>query len=89
MIAVKIKNKRESADRRHNQWIISVADDDEWLSLCGLMGRDDLARDPQYASVIGRQNNHDAIDEIIGAWTSQGDKYELMHLLQGAGIAAG
>ncbi len=73
-----------------DQWlVISVADEDEWLSLCGLMGRDDLAGDHQYASVTGRQNNHDAIDDIIGAWSCQGDKYELMHLLQGAGIAAG
>jgi len=73
-----------------DQWItLSVADDEEWHSLCGLMGREDMARDSKYANVSDRQRSHDVIDEIISAWSRQGDKYELMHRLQGIGIAAG
>jgi crotonobetainyl-CoA:carnitine CoA-transferase CaiB-like acyl-CoA transferase len=74
----------------HDQWItLSVATDREWQSLCALMGQEELAQDPGYADLLSRQQNHDQIDEIISGWTSQRDRYDLMHLLQGAGIAAG
>jgi crotonobetainyl-CoA:carnitine CoA-transferase CaiB-like acyl-CoA transferase len=76
--------------RGHDQWItLSVADDQEWQSLCILMGREELARDSRYADLLSRQQNHDQIDGIISSWTRERDRYELMHLLQGAGIAAG
>jgi len=48
-----------------------------------------LATDPMCADLLSRQRNHDQIDEIITAWTSEVDRYELMHALQGIGIAAG
>ncbi|HEU0020950.1 MAG TPA: CoA transferase [Dehalococcoidia bacterium] len=74
----------------HDQWItLSVASDEEWQSLCALMGRAELAHDPRYAGVLSRQQTHDQIDEIISSWTRDRDRYDLMHLLQGAGIAAG
>jgi benzylsuccinate CoA-transferase BbsF subunit len=76
--------------RGHDQWItLSVAGDQEWRSLCALMGREELARDSRYADLLSRQQNHDRIDGIISAWTRDRDRYDLMHLLQGAGIAAG
>ena len=73
-----------------DQWItLSVGDSDEWQELCRLMARPDLASDTQLATLAGRQNQHDAIDDAIAQWTRQTDKYELMHLLQAHGIAAG
>ena len=73
-----------------DQWItLSVADDPQWRSLCGLMGREDLAQDPRFSSLRSRMDNHDQLDEYIGAWTAGFDKYELMHLLQAQGIASG
>lgn len=74
----------------HDHWItLSVASDEEWQSLCTLMGQEELAHDPRFADLLSRQQNHDQIDEIISAWTKDQDRYDLMHLLQGAGIAAG
>ena len=73
-----------------DQWItLSVGSDDQWQTLCRLMGREDMAEDPDLANVSGRQTNHDRIDETIGAWTSGFNKHELMHTLQGEGIPAG
>ena len=71
-------------------WIaLSVADDRQWGALCELMGREELAGDARFADVLSRQKNHDEIDEIVGQWTRSRDRYDLMHALQGRGIAAG
>ncbi len=73
-----------------DQWItLSVADDAQWQTLCRLMGRDDLAGDGGLLTLGGRQQRHDEIDASIGEWTCQQDKYDLMHALQGVGIASG
>ena len=73
-----------------DQWItLSVGSDEEWGSLCQLMGRAELADDPSFVNILARRKNHDAIDEILAAWTATLDKYDLMHRLQGVGIPAG
>ena len=73
-----------------DQWIVlSVADDGQWQALARLMERDDLADDSRFADILARQKNHDELDEIISGWTRERDRYDLMHALQGGGIAAG
>ena len=73
-----------------DQWItLSVGGEEEWQTLCQLMGRDDLVADPSFAALAARRDNHDRLDQLIGAWTARSDKYDLMHRLQAAGIAAG
>ena len=74
----------------HDHWItLSVASDEEWQSLCSLMGQEDLSSDTRFADLLSRQQNHDQIDQVISEWTKDQERYDLMHLLQGAGIAAG
>ncbi|MBM3943141.1 MAG: CoA transferase [SAR202 cluster bacterium] len=74
----------------HDQWItLSVWDDAQWQALCRLMGRDDLAQDPRFATALARRRRHNELDELLRAWTAGFDKYDLMHRLQGAGIPAG
>ena len=73
-----------------DQWItLSVGNDSQWQALCGLMGREELVLDPRFSDLLGRQRNHDPLDEIIGHWTINHDRYELMHSLQAEGIPAG
>ena len=73
-----------------DEWItLSVADNEQWHALCRLMERDDLASDKRFATLAGRQQDHDEIDEVIGQWTRHHDKYEMMHALQAKGIASG
>ena len=73
-----------------DQWVtLSVGSDAQWQALCAAMKQEDLAEDSRFANVLARQRNHDQIDEFISEWTSRHDKYELMRLLQEAGIPAG
>ena len=73
-----------------DEWIaLSVADQAQWLALCNLMERGDLASDPRFGTLRGRQQNHDEIDDAISHWTRCFEKYDLMHRLQSVGIASG
>ena len=72
-----------------DRWItIAVGSDDEWTSLCKVMGRPDLVDDERFADVLSRIREHDTLDEIIGAWTVGCDVMELKQSLQREGIAA-
>ena len=53
------------------------------------MERDDLAADQRLRTLDGRRQHHDEIDDAIAEWTKHHDKYDLMHQLQGVGIASG
>ena len=73
-----------------DQWVtLSVGDDGQWRALCRLMGREALADDPRFRSLPSRQRNHDELDRLVGEWTAERDKYEVMHLLQAEGIPSG
>ncbi len=73
-----------------DQWItLSVGDDQQWRALFQLMGDPELAEDLRFRGLLARQENHDALDEIIREWTSGQDRYDLMHALQGVGIPSG
>ena len=68
---------------------LSVRDDTDWAHLCTVIGRPELAGDPRFVSEPARRAHHDAIDEIITAWTKQVAKIEAMERLQAAGVPAG
>ena len=73
-----------------NRWCaIACTDDEEWQALCRLMGQPSLASDPRFATSETRQQNEDALDEIIGRWTASQDAFDFMHRCQKAGIPAG
>ena len=73
-----------------DKWaVISVEDDRQWRELCRIIGRPELATAPRFADVLGRNKNHDELDRIIEQWTLRHTHYEVMHLLQEAGIPAG
>ena len=75
--------------RGEDEWIaIAIADDEEWRCLCTAMDMPQLASDPDYRDIISRHRNHDALDALISAWTQDKPAYDLMHLLQDAGVSA-
>jgi crotonobetainyl-CoA:carnitine CoA-transferase CaiB-like acyl-CoA transferase len=53
------------------------------------MGNPTWAKDERFATVIGRLENREELDRLIEGWTIQHDHYEVMHLLQRAGVPAG
>jgi len=72
-----------------DRWIsIAVSNDEEWQSMCRVMGNTGLADDKRFADVYNRWINQEALDEIIGRWTEVLDDYEVMALLQEVGVAA-
>lgn len=71
-------------------WVgLSVASDEEWQTLCQVMGNPELARDPRFSGSLNRWKNQDELEGVIADWTRQHTHYEVMEKLQKAGIAAG
>ncbi len=72
-----------------DQWIsIAVGTEAEWRSLCQVMGQPSLADDPRFRTAELRKHNEAALDQVVSAWTSQHDKWEITEKLQHAGVAA-
>ncbi len=69
--------------------VIAIASDDEWRSLCRVMGDPPWTRDERFYDVLSRWQNKDELDRLIEQWTSHHDYYELMSTLQQAGVKAG
>lgn len=73
-----------------DRWVvISCENDDQFRELCRIIQQPDLATDERFATNAARKANEDALDAILGAWTAQRGHYEVMHLLQHAGVPAG
>ena len=73
-----------------DEWIvITLYDDADWQAFCGAIGDPSRAKDGKFADVLSRHRNHDELDQHIENWTKQRNKYDVMHLLQKAGVAAG
>ena len=73
-----------------DEWIaISLHTAEQWKTLCGIMGRPDLASDPRYSTMTDLFARHNDIDEAIGLWTHDKDPVLLFSELQSIGIVAG
>jgi len=73
-----------------DHWLaISVRNDEEWRSLCQVMGRPDLEQREDYADEAGRWAGRRVIDAEIARWTVEQEHLDLMHRLQAAGVPAG
>lgn len=68
--------------------VITVRDDAEFAALAQAMGHPEWAADPRFADNALRMANHDALDVLIGAWTSGRGHLEVMRTLQAAGVLA-
>ena len=68
-----------------DNWVaVAVDTDEQWRALAGVVG---CAQD--YASNAERLAAHDAIDEVLSAWTSERDPAAAARELQAAGVPAG
>jgi len=68
---------------------ISVFTDAEWEAFCVAIGEPSWTQQRKFATLRGRKENEDELDRLIEEWTCNRDAYEVMHLLQKAGVAAG
>jgi crotonobetainyl-CoA:carnitine CoA-transferase CaiB-like acyl-CoA transferase len=72
-----------------DRWAAIVCrSDEEWRALCGVIGRDDLARDPRLRSAADRQRHREEIDRAIGEWSCGHEAAEIERLAQARRIPA-
>jgi crotonobetainyl-CoA:carnitine CoA-transferase CaiB-like acyl-CoA transferase len=72
-----------------DQWcVITVRDDAEWSALAATAGHPGCATDRRFATAPDRHAHHDELDELVGAWTSQHDRRDVMARLQAAHVPA-
>jgi crotonobetainyl-CoA:carnitine CoA-transferase CaiB-like acyl-CoA transferase len=72
---------------KDDDWIvITVRNDAEWAAFCEATGHQEWAQDPRFGDVLGRFENHDALDLAITSWTRTQDQTQAMHLLQNAEV---
>ena len=76
--------------RGEDSWCaIAVFTGAEWESFCRVLGRPEWVGDPRFATLRSRQENAPELDARIEEWTSTRTAYQVMAVLQEAGIAAG
>ncbi len=83
----------DQLDPDPGRWLsIACPDDASWRALATIVGADRadprLADDPRFATATDRKANEDALDELLAAWASSRDRWELTRRLQAAGVAA-
>jgi crotonobetainyl-CoA:carnitine CoA-transferase CaiB-like acyl-CoA transferase len=73
----------------NDRWIaIACETDDQWLRLCEVMERPDLAADESLATATGRLSAADPLNEAVAAFTTTRDDTDLMYVLQERGVTA-
>jgi crotonobetainyl-CoA:carnitine CoA-transferase CaiB-like acyl-CoA transferase len=74
------------ADGPIPEWAaLTVADDEQWTSLCEALGRRDWIEDESLANAGGRRARHDELDEAIAAWTDTLGPEEVVAALRPVG----
>ena len=67
---------------------ITVFTDDEWESLCQVIGKPELLTDSRFATFDARKDNEDELDKIISGWSANHTAERVETMMQDAGIAA-
>jgi benzylsuccinate CoA-transferase BbsF subunit len=67
---------------------IAVSTDEEWGDFCRVIGDPEWTKDPRFATLRGRKENEDELNELVQQWTVNRPPGEVMNLLQEAGVAA-
>lgn len=73
-----------------DRWcVIGVFTGTQWQSLCSVMGNPNLARKPEFATLLERKRHETEIDDIITGWTKGQTPESVVAKLQEAGVPAG
>ncbi len=72
-----------------DKWIsIAVKTEEEWKNFCKAIGNPEWSREARFADTFSRLNHLNELDRFITEWTSKYEPYEIMDILQKAGVAA-
>lgn len=73
-----------------DRWlVVAVESDESWQRLCRGLGEPTWALQEKFATLAGRLQHQDELDQHLAAWTSTQEARAAMTLLQAHGIAAG
>ena len=73
-----------------DQWCaIAVENEEQWQALQRVLGDPEWSRDTRFGSAAGRIAAQEEIDARLGEWTQERAPYEVMRILQEAGVPAG
>jgi len=68
---------------------IAVFTEQEWKSLCQVMGEPEWTKNEKFATHLGRKANEDELESLVELWTRNLPPEEVMYALQSANVAAG
>jgi crotonobetainyl-CoA:carnitine CoA-transferase CaiB-like acyl-CoA transferase len=84
-----IKVQTPFGERDEDRWCaIACFSDDHWSRLRTALGDPAWARDERFATLAGRKQHEDELEQRITEWTSERSPEEAMELLQAAGVPA-
>ena len=73
-----------------DRWLaLSARDTVDWLAICRVIGRGDLAERSDLRTLAGRRAAEDEIEAAINEWTSGEDVWQATALFEAAGVPAG
>jgi benzylsuccinate CoA-transferase BbsF subunit len=71
------------------KWVsIAVKTEEEWRAFREAIGSPEWTRDERFSDRSGRKQNEEELDALVSAWTIEHTEYEVMEMLQKAGVAA-
>lgn len=71
-------------------WVgIAVSSDEEWKRFGRAIGAPAWTKEDRFADSLSRRKNQDELDKLVEGWTMEHSHYEVMTILQQAGVAAG
>jgi len=76
--------------RGKDRWCaIAVFTDQEWDSLCQVIGNPPWTKQAKFSSLLDRKQNEEELNRLIEEWTVNFNPEELMTKLQSSGVSAG
>jgi benzylsuccinate CoA-transferase BbsF subunit len=74
----------------NDEWVaIAVGSQAEWKAFVNAIGSPEWAEKAEFKDELGRWQNQDELDRLVEEWTGNYHQYEVMEILQKAGVAAG
>jgi len=84
----KVNNSYRCKDE--DRWCaIAVTTDEDWRNFCKAIGGPEWTKDDRFSTLVSRKENEDELERLVEEWTTQYFAFEVMTIMQEAGVPAG